>query len=517
LSGGILQAMGAVATLVNFWYDTPPRLGSAAEFAGAHRVFEESGYTYANVCARFGVERLFKHKTLSAAELFAHPVEDALDVLIRLFGHGLHLHRSVVERFLSVESRAALFALHLLEADPGAPEMDFAPAVVFPFLDALAMSDRFGTPSGTPIELFADAVYPALFDNTYNFVTRLPETPCEALLDLGTGNGCAAICQARFARRIWATDISPRAVYFAEFNRRLNGCGNIETAEGDLYEPVRGLTFDRIATQPPYLAAETDKIVYRDGGKDGEQIFRRIVEGLPEFLRPGGTCYALVMGSDREGETFERRIRKWLGDRAGQFDIAMGCDFAQEPSEFLETSKTPQEKAYRQALYEQTKTTAVVYGSVLLRRKLRPGPPVTTRMFLGKMATGKDLDFLLDWTAAVASPGGAGMLWNSRPSLGAHGEMRVLHRVRNGRLAAEEFELHTNGAFASKGKVPVWVAQVAAECDGSRTWGERFENLREEGRIPPGVNREEFARVLAMLVSTGFLQVSRQSLDFDES
>jgi SAM-dependent methyltransferase len=507
--------MGAVATPVNFWYDAPPRLGSPAEFAAARGVFQESGYTYANVCARFGVERLFKHKTRSAAELFAEPVEDALGVLIRLFGHGLHLHRSVAERFLSAESRAALYALHLLEADPGAQDMDFAPAVVFPFLDALAMSDRFGTPSGTPIDLFADAVYPALFDNTYNFVTRLPETPCEALLDLGTGNGCAAICQARFARRIWATDISPRAVYFAEFNRRLNGCDNIETAAGDLYEPVRGLTFDRIVTQPPYLAAETDKIVYRDGGKDGEQIFRRIVERLPEFLRPGGTCYALVMGSDREGETFERRIRKWLGDHGEQFDILMGCDFAQAPSEFLATSKTPQERAYREGLYEQTKTTAVVYGSVLIRRKERSGPAVTTRMFLGPEATGKDLDFLLDWKAAAAAPDIAAKLWTLRPRLGADGEMRTIHRVRDGRLIGEEFELHTNGAFASKGKVPGWVAQVVAECDGSLTWGERFERLREEGRIPAGMGGDEFVRVLVMLVSTGFLEVSRESLVFN--
>ena len=507
--------MGAVATPVNFWYDTPPRLGTPAEFAAARRVFQESGYTYANVCARFGVERLFKHKTRSAGELFAEPVEDALGALIRLFGHGLHLHRSLVERFLSAESRESLYALHLLEA-AGDPDMDFAPAVVFPFLDALAMSDRFGTPSGTPIDLFPDAVYPALFDNTYNFVTRLPETRCEALLDLGTGNGCAAICQARFARRIWATDISPRAVYFAEFNRRLNGCDNIETVAGDLYEPVRGLTFDRIVTQPPYLAAETDKIVYRDGGKDGEQIFRRIVQGLPEFLRPGGTCYALVMGSDREGETFERRIRKWLGEHGEQFDILMGCDFAQPPSEFLPTSKTPEERTYRQGLYEQTKTTAVVYGSVVMRRKKRPGPAVTMRMFLGAKATGKDLDFLLDWKAAAAAPDIAAKLWNLRPRLGADGEMRTIHRVRDGQLIGEEFELHTNGAFASKGKVPDWVAQVVAECDGSLTWAERFERLHEEGRIPAGVGREEFGRVLTMLVCTGFLEVSRESLVFNE-
>jgi SAM-dependent methyltransferase len=501
--------MGALATLVNFWYDTPPRLGAPGEFEAARRVFEANGYSYGNLCSRLGVERLYLYQAPPAAGLFAQPVEDALGALIRLFCHGLHLGRDVVERLLTVESRAALCALGLLQADPDAPEMDFATAVVFPFLDMLAASDRFCTPSGEPIEVAADAVFPALFDNTYNFVTRLPDTPCEALLDLGTGAGAAAIHQSRYAQRVWATDITARAVYFAEFNSRLNGRENIETLEGDLYAPVRGLTFDRIVTQPPYMASDADKITYRDGGKDGEQVFRRIVEGLPEFLRPGGSCYALLMATDREGESFEQRIGKWLGERVGEFDIAVGCDFAQEPVEFLRTAqKIPvAEKEYRRTLYQQTKTRAVLYGSVVIRRKRSPGPAVVTRAFVGKKLGRNDLDFLLDWKIAVAAPGAVEMLWKARPVLGPDCELVVVHRVRDGRMAAEDFELCTDGAFASRGRTPGWAAEMVMECDGKVTWGEHCEKRQAQGRIPPGVTREEFARMLAILVSTGVLKV----------
>jgi SAM-dependent methyltransferase len=508
--------MGATATIANFWHDVPPRLGNPSEYKRARRVFEDSGYSYANLCSRFGVERLFEYKMPPAEEILAQPVADPLGAMIRLFAHGLHLDRAIVERLLSAESRAALYALHLLDVDPERPNMDFAPAVVFPFLDVLTISDRFCMPSGGDVTVPVDAVYPALFDNTYNFVTRLPETPCDALLDLGTGTGVAAIRQARLARRVWATDITARSVYFADFNRRLNGLDNVEALEGDLYAPVRGLTFDRIATQPPYVAVETDKLAYRDGGRDGEQIFRRIVEGLPEFLRPGGTCYALLMATDREGETFEQRIRKWLGERAEEFDILFGCDLSRDPMEFLLAAQkiTPAEKEYRRVMYRNTRTRAVLYGSVVIRRKLESRPAVTTRMFLGKGVTGKHLDDLLEWNAAVNSPAAAEMLWNARPRLGVHCELHTTHRVRNGRLAPEDFELQTTGPFLSKGKTPPWVAQMVAECDGSQTWGERFDKLTAAKRIPPGVTPEDFARMLAVLVSTGVLDLSQNEGSF---
>jgi hypothetical protein len=139
------------------------------------------------------------------------------------------------------------------------------------------------------------------------------------------------------------------------------------------------------------------------------------------------------------------------------------------------------------------------------------------RTFVGTSVKGTDFDFLLAWNEAVASPGSEEMLWNARPRLGVHCELHVAHRVRQGRLVAEEFELQTHGPFTSKGKTPPWVAKIVTECDGSYTWGERFQKMQAEKRIPPEVGRKEFAHILAVLVSTGVLEVSENSVVFNGS
>ena len=177
--------------------------------------------------------------------------------------------------------------------------------------------------------------------------------------------------------------------------------------------------------------------------------------------------------------------------------------------EFLRTVRSipVAEKEYRRVLYQNNGTRAVLYCSVLIHRHLGPRPAATLRTFLGKNVRGADLNFLLDWNVAATSPNGPEMLWNARPSLGVHCELVVTHRVQERRLVAAEFELHTNGPFASKGKTPAWIAQLVAECDGSQTWGERFEGLKSAGRIPPEVAREDFARILTVLVSTGVLEI----------
>lgn len=511
--------MGAAAMVEKTSKDAEPRIGSAAEFASARGVFEKNGYSYAGLCARLGVERLYEYQMPPAAELLARPVMDGLDALARLFSHGLYLETEITAERLTPSGRDALFALGLLVEDPDRPGMDIAPNSVLPFVDSLCMSDRFSTPMGEPLDAAADSVYPALFDNTYNFVTRIPESPCEMALDLGTGAGAAAIRLSRVASRVWATDINPRAALFTDFNCRLNGRENVTTAAGDLFEPVRGLKFDRIVTQPPYTAVPQDKVAYRDGGNDGEQIFRRTVQALPEFLNPGGACYALLMASDREGEPFEQRIRKWLGAAGAEFDILVGCDMAQDPVEFLLTvRKIPQEeREYRRGVYRENRTRAVLYGSVLIRRKRVASPPVTLRTFVGRELRGEDLDFYLALNLAAAHSTGVSALLAQRPRLGRRCRMVVTNSVRDGRFVPDEYELQTSGKFVSKGKTPAWVAALVAECNGSLTWEALGERSQSQGRLPIVIAREDYARMLAVLISNGVLEASEESFVFDEA
>src|SRR5439155_22250135 len=118
--------------------------------------------------------------------------------------------------------------------------------------------------------------------------------------------------------------------FFADFNRRINGISNFVASAGDLYEPAGGLTFDRIVAHPPYVPVYRPQLIFDSGGQDGEQIVRRIIEGLPRYLRPGGRFTALTMGSDRgdsdQGRSdrdhpFEHRLREWLGSREAEFDV----------------------------------------------------------------------------------------------------------------------------------------------------------------------------------------------------
>ena len=515
----MLPAMGAAVMVEKTWKDAEPRLGRPAEFAAARRVFEVNGYDYAGLCARLGVKRLYEYRMPAAADLLAAPVADGLDALARLFCNGLALDSKITSELLTPAGRQALIALGLLVEDPQRQGMDFAPNSVLPFVDSLCLSDRFSTPSGEPLEPAPDAVYPALFDNTYNFVTRIPEGPCEMALDLGTGAGAAAIRLSRTAGRVWATDINPRAARFTNFNCMLNGRENVTTAAGDLFEPVRGLKFDRIVTQPPYTAVANDVVAYRDGGKDGEQIFRRTVEALPDFLNPGGACYALLMATDREGEPFERRIQKWLGAASAEFDILVACDIAQDPNEFLRTArKIPQaEREYRRVLYHETRTRAVLYCSVLIRRKRVISAPVLLRTFVGAAVRGEDLDFYLALNLAAASLKGIGALLAQRPRLGSGCRMTVTHSVRDGRFVPEEYELQTLGRFVSKGKTPAWVAGLIAECNGSLTWEALGEVLKSQGRLPADIAPADYARMLAVLVSNGVLEASQESFVFDDS
>ena len=260
----MLHFDGLNGDFVNSWYSNPPCLGSDAEFAAARRVFLEGAYTYATLCAFLGVERLYEYKMRPSAEQFAEPLENALAVINRLFCQGLHVHRGVVERILSPESRAALDALHLLDHEPNEPEIDFAPATVLPFLDALTVTDRFCIRStGEAIEFPSDAVYRALYDTTYNFVTRLPQTHAR-ICWIGNGHRHRRhLPVALRAPYLGDPDITPRAVDFAEFEPPPERVRQHHDSRGDLDAGAGvGVSQSASRAQLPYVVSAADTVTF---------------------------------------------------------------------------------------------------------------------------------------------------------------------------------------------------------------------------------------------------------------
>jgi len=121
--------------------------------------------------------------------------------------------------------------------------------------------------------------------------------PVDSVLDLGTGCGIQAMHASRWARRVVATDISRRALAFAELNAALNGIDNIEFRHGSLFEPVTGERFDRIVSNPPFVitprSADVPEYEYRDGGMVGDALVEAVVSGARDHLVEGGIAQLL--------------------------------------------------------------------------------------------------------------------------------------------------------------------------------------------------------------------------------
>jgi hypothetical protein len=110
-----------------------------------------------------------------------------------------------------------------------------------------------------------------------------------------------------------ALDINPRATQCTRFNIQASGASNIEVVVGDLYEPVGAEVFDLITANPPFVPSPVNSLQFRDGGRSGEDVQRRIIAGLPHHLAPGGTAQIVTEFGERGDEPLSDRLREWLG------------------------------------------------------------------------------------------------------------------------------------------------------------------------------------------------------------
>jgi release factor glutamine methyltransferase len=154
---------------------------------------------------------------------------------------------------------------------------------------------------------------------------RPPGTPPLRIADVGTGSGAVAIAIAVTLRRrrmlgeveIVASDVAEGAVDVARENAVGHGVGDrVAVAGADLLPPpgrVAGLLvvperFDILCANLPYIpsavvptlpvAASFEPRDALDGGPDGLDVVRRLLELLPERLARGGVAL-LEIGADQ--------------------------------------------------------------------------------------------------------------------------------------------------------------------------------------------------------------------------
>ena len=170
------------------------------------------------------------------------------------------------------------------------------------------------------------------------------------LLDLCTGSGCVALAVARasMGAEVIGTDLSARALRYAEENARLNEVTNVRFLRGTLFRPVKGTgPFDIISANPPYIKKSDLVHLQRevrdwephralDGGEDGLDFYRKIFSGCCNYLKKSGTVM-VELGYGQAGAVSEIARENGLGviqirrDYAGIERILKACGGAQSP------------------------------------------------------------------------------------------------------------------------------------------------------------------------------------------
>jgi methylase of polypeptide subunit release factors len=199
--------------------------------------------------------------------------------------------------------------------------------------------------------------------------------PVERALDLGTGCGIQALLLSSLADEVIATDVSERALQYAELNAALNDRPNIDFRLGDLFDPVKGETFGVVVANPPYVISPDTVFTYRDSARGGEQIAAEAVEGAGRHLGLGG--HATVLASwDASGPDPLERPRSWIPPGCDALILGSGRD-VERNAELWNIGPDRDDAVDRWiAYFEQQRITQVGYGAVVLRRRDADAPVI---------------------------------------------------------------------------------------------------------------------------------------------
>jgi hypothetical protein len=333
-----------------------------------------------------------------------------------------------------------------------------------------------------------DRLWPGQFEEPEDYVMgpsdsarylsrfMIPE-PCDRSLDLGTGCGLLALLEAGRSGHVVASDINPRATAFTVFNAHLNALDNVETVVGSLFEPLKGMVFDRIISNPPFVISPEHRLIYLTGGMRSDGLCRRLATEAPAKLADEGWFQMLCNWVEpEEGEWF---------DGIGQWFTGSGCDtwVMRHSTRDTETyarswmrmgsrgkaARDPERLETWLQYFRQEGIHSIGQGLVTMRKRRGSnwfrafdGPPtlrgsvggiVVERIkAIGFLARCENESTLMDSVLTASS--NAHLTVECVPVSGAWSQIRAELRMAQGLAYVEE--------------VDAYVAELVAACDGKR-------------------------------------------------
>ena len=491
---------------------SPLRLEAGDAFETMRAFLRSANFDEDEICRRLGLESIDQFRAVRDGRPSAAP-RDALDVLVHLFLDNEPLAWSEVETLVPGNALAAMRSLGLVRDHRTDPTRVVANVLMYPTESLYIASDVAVQPEGGEGARYWDLVYAAITTNTRDFLSTMPRHRCSAFLDLCSGTGIAALVAAsRFADHAWAIDVTDRSTEFARFNARLNAIPNVTAMSGDLYAPVSGLSFDRIVAHPPYVPSRETRMIYRDGGSDGEDVTRRIIAGLPEFLRPGGDFHCKCTATDRKDAPLEQRLREMLGPAASDFDIAVIVTKEFDPTEYYVRLAIAGRSTWAEAEewhhhFAKIGVTKMVYATIEMARHERPHEPFTVRRRVGTATGAQEVSRLVRAAEVSASAEALGRVLDARPVLQPHVTLATDHAREDGDWAMRSCILATEVPFDVRLPCPPSMLSLVGRMDGSRTVRALYDNVASTGALAEDATVERLAAYVHLLAVHGLVEL----------
>lgn len=342
--------------------------------------------------------------------------------------------------------------------------------------------------------------------------------PVGRVLDLGTGCGIQALHCDSHAASITATDTNPRALALAGATARLNG-QQWDLRQGSLFEPVAGEQFDLIVSNPPFvISSGQQRFEYRDSGMAGDDLCRRLVTELPDYLAPGGTAQLLANWQIRDDGDWRWSVGEWVAATGCdgwvvQREVARPAEYVslwlQDTGEALGANETTQHIAGEWLDYFATeRVTGIGMGSITVRRPLhRSGAPDVVFDELtgaGDILTGPEVDAFLARRAYLAERSDADLM-ESTLSLapGDILEQRLLPGPDG--WAPVLRQLHRPGGPGASVQLDEWGQALIAGCTGAVPLHTQIELLAAAHGLAPDALTSAVIPAVRTAITRGLL------------
>lgn len=491
----------------------PLHIGSSEDFAAVRDSLRDADLTESTMCRTLNVEQMSDVGGVKFESIDFSKVSTRFRMLFRLFFAQQSVPANEVKEILGASTLDSYTRLGLLRK-LGTDRL-YGDVLLYPVAGFFMASDRHTSPDGSAFEAPADIVFPAIFGGTLRFLRLLPKTPADASLDLCAGSGIGAFVLSRVSSSAVSSDVTERATHFARFNCELNGLKNVEAVCGDLYGGVAGRTFDRIVAHPPYVPSLDNATIWRDGGVTGELIGRKIIEGLPDYLRPGGIACIVSLGLDTTEGQFEDRIRGWLADNSDEFDLIFAFTNERTPSELLgdmakrDTELSEQKLNTLSKAFSEAGILRMPHGAIVLKRHSANYTHAawTMRAKLSELTDGDDFDRIIAFHTKLSDVAYLKGLADTRPVLAERLQVVATHVVHEGSLVPAEFIFETDKPFDSKGKVDGWMVPLFTQFDGQQTLRQIYDRASAAENLPADFKLDDFAGLVARMIERGFFKL----------